>query len=97
MVEKKNGRGTKKTVIVDFGCGDTNQRKGTLRDWGRQKKDEDPEFSLKSHKWEHAELVEARRLFRQSGVLKEYCYLDLQTNKTSYSKNEIPTSASSSS
>ncbi len=90
MVDKKNGGGTKKTVIADFGCGDTNRRKGTLRDWGRRKKDEDPEFSLKSHEREHVELVEARRLFMQSGVLKEYCCLDLQTNETSYSKNEIP-------
>ncbi len=47
------------------------RRKGTLRDWGRRKKDEDPEFSLKRHAREHAELVEARRLYRESGVLED--------------------------
>ena len=47
------------------------QRKGTLRDWGRRKKEEDPEFSLRRHAREHAELVEARRLYRESGVLKD--------------------------
>ncbi|KAL3809296.1 hypothetical protein ACHAXA_009420 [Cyclostephanos tholiformis] len=46
------------------------RRKGTLRDWGRSKKEENPEFSLRRHAREHAELVEARRLYRESGVLK---------------------------
>jgi tubulin-folding cofactor B len=47
------------------------RRKGTLRDWTRHKKEKDPEFSLRRHAREHAELVEARRLYRESGVLKE--------------------------
>lgn len=47
------------------------KRQGTLRDWGRRKKDEDPKFSLRRHAQEHAELVEVRRLFRESGVLKD--------------------------
>ena len=46
------------------------KRKGTLRDWSRQKKDVDPEFSLKKHAREHAELVEARRLYKESGEVK---------------------------
>lgn len=47
------------------------RRQGTLRDWGRQRKEADPEFSLKRHAREHAELVEARRLYRESGAVKE--------------------------
>ena len=47
------------------------RRKGTLRDWARHNKEKDPDFSLKRHAREHAELVEARRLYRESGVVKE--------------------------
>jgi len=47
------------------------RRRGTLRDWARQNKEQDPTFSLKRHAREHAELVEARRLYRESGVVKE--------------------------
>jgi len=47
------------------------RRKGTLRDWGRQKKESDPKFSLKKHAREHAELVEAKRFYRESGAVKE--------------------------
>jgi len=46
-------------------------RKGTLRDWGRQKKENDPDFSLKKHAREHAELVEAKRFYRESGAVKD--------------------------
>ncbi|KAL7540638.1 hypothetical protein ACHAXR_010268 [Thalassiosira sp. AJA248-18] len=55
------------------------RRKGTLRDWGRQKKECDPGFSLKKHAREHAELVEARRLYRESGAVKEGFELDSGT------------------
>eukprot|EP00574_Skeletonema_japonicum_P002960 CAMPEP_0201721192 /NCGR_PEP_ID=MMETSP0593-20130828/5911_1 /ASSEMBLY_ACC=CAM_ASM_000672 /TAXON_ID=267983 /ORGANISM="Skeletonema japonicum, Strain CCMP2506" /LENGTH=327 /DNA_ID=CAMNT_0048211941 /DNA_START=214 /DNA_END=1197 /DNA_ORIENTATION=- len=47
------------------------KRKGTLRDWGRQKKEENPEFSLMKHAKEHAQLVEARRFYKESGSVKE--------------------------
>lgn len=47
------------------------RRKGTLRDWGRQKKENDPEFSLKKHAREHSELVEAKRFYRESGAVKD--------------------------
>lgn len=47
------------------------RRKGTLRDWARHNKEKDPEFSLKRHAREHAELVEARRLYRESGAVKD--------------------------
>ncbi|KAL7434087.1 hypothetical protein ACHAXH_004398, partial [Discostella pseudostelligera] len=50
---------------------DYDRRRGTLRDWARHNKEKDPEFSLKRHAREHAELVEARRLYRESGVVKE--------------------------
>ena len=46
------------------------KRKGTLRDWGRQEKEKNPDFSWKKHAREHAELVEARRLYRESGEVK---------------------------
>jgi len=48
-----------------------NKRKGTLRDWGRQQKEIDPDFSLKRHAREHRELVEARRYYKESGVVKD--------------------------
>lgn len=53
-----------------------NKRKGTLRDWGRQKKENDPDFSLKKHAREHAEMVEARRLYRESGAVKDGFEMD---------------------
>lgn len=40
---------------------DYNKRKGTLRDWGRDKKKQDPTFSLAKHAKEHRELMEAQR------------------------------------
>ena len=46
------------------------RRKGTLRDWGWRKEEEDSSFSLKRHAREHADLVEARSLFRESGEVK---------------------------
>lgn len=49
---------------------DYDRRKGTLRDWGRQKKEDNPDFSLRKHAREHAELVEARRFYRESGEVK---------------------------
>jgi len=52
------------------------KRKGTLREWGRQKKEENPDFSLKKHAREHAELVEARRLYKESGCVKDGFELD---------------------
>lgn len=52
------------------------KRKGTLRDWGRRKKEENPDFSLMKHARQHAELVEARRLFKESGCVKEGFELD---------------------
>ena len=63
------------------------KRKGTLRDWGRQKKDNDPEFSLKKHAREHAQLVEARRLYRESGEVKNGFEID-ESNGTIIRCNE---------
>jgi tubulin-folding cofactor B len=36
-------------------------RKGTLKDWERQQKEKDPNFTLRKHAKEHRELVEAQR------------------------------------
>eukprot|EP00934_Nitzschia_sp_Nitz4_P005588 Nitzschia sp. Nitz4//scaffold30_size153850//80007//81014//NITZ4_002781-RA/size153850-processed-gene-0.44-mRNA-1//-1//CDS//3329547273//5578//frame0 len=38
-----------------------NQRKGTLRDWGREQKAKDENFSLAKHAKQHRELVDAQR------------------------------------
>lgn len=38
-----------------------NQRKGTLREWGREQKKKDSNFTLAKHAREHRELVEAQR------------------------------------
>jgi tubulin-folding cofactor B len=56
-----------------------NKRKGTLRDWSRKQKENDPEFSLRKHAREHAELVEAKRLYRESGEVKNGFELDEAT------------------
>lgn len=40
---------------------DYDRRKGTLRDWGRQQKSKDANFTLAKHAREHRELVEAQR------------------------------------
>lgn len=63
------------------------KRKGTLRDWGRQKKDNDPGFSLKKHAREHAQLVEARRLYRESGEVKNGFEID-ESNGTIVRSND---------
>jgi len=44
---------------------DYNKRKGTIRDWGRKKKELDPTFTLARHAKEHRELMEATRLAKQ--------------------------------
>lgn len=55
------------------------RRQGTLRDWGRKRKEEDPDFTWRRHAREHAELVEARRLYREGGIIKEGFELDEST------------------
>lgn len=41
-----------------------NSRKGTLRDWGREQKERDRNFTLAKHAKEHRERVEAMRQFK---------------------------------
>ena len=55
------------------------QRQGTLRDWGRRQKAADPTFSLRKHQKEHAEMVEARRLYRESGVVRKVVCMRVMT------------------
>mmetsp|Transcript_26470 Transcript_26470/g.54176 ORF Transcript_26470/g.54176 Transcript_26470/m.54176 type:complete len:337 (+) Transcript_26470:120-1130(+) len=55
------------------------RRKGTLRDWGREQKEQDKEFSLRKHAKLHAELVEARRFYKESGVVKDGFEIDDST------------------
>jgi len=43
---------------------DYNKRKGTLRDWSKQQKERDSNFSLAKHAREHREKVEAMRQFK---------------------------------
>ena len=66
----------KKYVMTDE---EYDKRKGTLRDWGRKEKERNPSFTLRRHAREHAELVEARRLYKESGELKKGFELDEST------------------
>ena len=52
----------KKYVMSDE---DYDRRKGTLRDWGRQQKMEDPNFTMAGHARRHKEMVEANRRKKQ--------------------------------
>ena len=78
------------------------KRKGTLRDWGRQKKEENPDFSLMKHAREHAQLVEARRLYKESGSVKEGFELDessgliIRVENESVNDNTVETAKSKS-
>lgn len=58
------------------------RKKGTLRDWGRKRREEDPNFTLRRHAREHAELVEARRAYREGGVVKDGFEVDESTGGT---------------
>ncbi|KAL3796413.1 hypothetical protein HJC23_004210 [Cyclotella cryptica] len=69
-----------------------NKRKGTLRDWGRKQKEADPEFSLKKHAREHAELVEAKRLYRESGEVMRGFEVDECTGGIVRCPEEVVTS-----
>lgn len=53
-----------------------NQRKGTLRDWGREQKAKDPTFTLAKHAKRHRELVEAQRQHKLGLELPEGFFLD---------------------
>lgn len=53
-----------------------NQRKGTLRDWGRQQKAADSTFTLAKHAKQHREMVEAMRAHRQGLPLPKGFFLD---------------------
>lgn len=64
------------------------KRKGTLRDWGRQKKEENPDFSLAKHAREHAQLAEARRLYKESGSVKEGFEFDESSGLIIRAENE---------
>ena len=43
---------------------DYHERKGTLRDWARQQKEKDANFTLAKHAREHREMVEAQKQHR---------------------------------
>eukprot|EP00588_Corethron_pennatum_P008403 CAMPEP_0194290296 /NCGR_PEP_ID=MMETSP0169-20130528/40946_1 /TAXON_ID=218684 /ORGANISM="Corethron pennatum, Strain L29A3" /LENGTH=331 /DNA_ID=CAMNT_0039037839 /DNA_START=154 /DNA_END=1149 /DNA_ORIENTATION=+ len=62
----RGGRYENTALVEKFRMSDADydRRKGTLRDWGRRKKEADPSFSLSKHADEHRRAVEARRAFR---------------------------------
>ncbi len=53
-----------------------NERKGTLRDWGREQKAKDPTFTLAKHAKRHRELVEAQRQHKLGLELPKGFFLD---------------------
>eukprot|EP00980_Cylindrotheca_fusiformis_P010336 scaffold2299_cov131-Cylindrotheca_fusiformis.AAC.23 len=53
-----------------------NQRKGTLREWGRAQKSKDANFSMAKHAQRHRELVEAQRAHRAGLPLPKGFFLD---------------------
>jgi tubulin-folding cofactor B len=53
-----------------------NQRKGTLRDWGREQKSKDSTFTLAKHARHHREMVEAQRQHKQGLGLPDGFFLD---------------------
>jgi tubulin-folding cofactor B len=57
-----------------------NQRKGTLRDWGREQKTKDSTFTLAKHARHHREMADAQRQHKLGLELPEGFFLD--TNGT---------------
>ena len=53
-----------------------NQRKGTLRDWGREQKAKDANFSFAKHAHQHRELLEAQRQAKLGLPLPEGFHYD---------------------
>eukprot|EP00586_Coscinodiscus_wailesii_P019304 CAMPEP_0172495228 /NCGR_PEP_ID=MMETSP1066-20121228/64941_1 /TAXON_ID=671091 /ORGANISM="Coscinodiscus wailesii, Strain CCMP2513" /LENGTH=232 /DNA_ID=CAMNT_0013266759 /DNA_START=147 /DNA_END=841 /DNA_ORIENTATION=- len=53
-----------------------NERKGTLREWGREQKQKDENFTFRRHESEHKELAEARRVVKLGGEVPEGFELD---------------------
>jgi|UPI000581AA77 tubulin-folding cofactor B len=51
-------------------------RKGTLRDWGRQQRERQPDFNLRKHAATHRALTEAKRLHKQHLPLPEGFIVD---------------------
>ena len=60
---------------------DYNDRKGTLRDWERQQKAQDPTFTLAKHARRHRELAEAQRQHKLGLPLPEGFYVDRSTGQ----------------
>jgi tubulin-folding cofactor B len=52
------------------------ERKGTLRDWGREQKSKDSTFTLAKHAMQHRELVEAQRAHRLNHPMPEGFFVD---------------------
>lgn len=69
-----------------------NQRKGTLREWGKEKRKKDPTFTMSKHAKEHREMVEAQRAHRQGLPLPEGFFLD--NNGTVVRDDDVQTPAS---
>jgi tubulin-folding cofactor B len=55
---------------------DYNQRKGTLRDWGREQKAKDASFTLAKHARHHRELADAQRQHKLGLALPQGFFLD---------------------
>lgn len=79
-----------------------NKRTGTLRDWGRQRKKDDPNFSLAKHAKQHGELMEAQRQAKMGlelpkdfefdndgNVVRKDEEVDLATERVALSKTDV--------
>lgn len=79
------------------------QRKGTLRDWGREQKAKDSTFSMAKHAREHRELVDAQRQHKLGLELPKGFFVDssgkvvrddtVDTQPTSIKKKDTNTEA----
>lgn len=59
----KGGQYEDTSLVQKYSMSETDydSRRGTLRDWERKKREQDPQFTLAKHAREHREWVEARR------------------------------------
>lgn len=68
-----------------------NQRKGTLREWGKEQKAKDPNFTMAKHAKLHREMVDAQRAHRQGLPLPKGFYLDNNGTVCRDDDQDVPT------
>jgi len=78
-----NGQYEDTSLVQKYRMSDTayDQRKGTLRDWGREQREKDADFTLAKHAQEHREKCEAKREFKLGNFPLPYGYVVDSTGK----------------